>query len=161
MTESTRTKQYSFQIGLRVSHPSIDPSRITEVLNQEPTRTSRAGEPRTTLSGRVMPGTYDGNSWSHHKLWQGEWDGYHRSPQRLDDAIDAVLRDVAEHKRFFQEVRSGGGSVELTVGWFLNTDAREFFDHDLFRRMADLGVDLSLSVYPPYQEAAEPDLPQP
>ena len=38
--------EYEFTVSLRIRHPSIEPSRITEALGIEPQHTWKAGEPR-------------------------------------------------------------------------------------------------------------------
>ena len=153
--------RYQFTISLRVRHPSIDPSRITEALGQQPKRAWQAGALRATAKGDPLAGTYDDTYWTSGSLRRGEWKPGSRSPETLYGAIEALLSDLAGHKRFFQDIRSGGGSVVFSVGWFLDGDTGGVFDHDLLRRMGDFGIDLMLFLYPPGQNAAEPELPQP
>ena len=147
--------KYSNSISLRIFHPTIDPTRITEVLGREPTRASWAGAPRTTRKGDPLPGTYRESYWTSGRLRGGEWAPESWSSRDLTTGIEELLWELAEHKRFFAELRSEGGTVEFFIGWFLDGMTGEVFRHDLLRKLADLQVDLSFDVYPP--DGAAPD----
>jgi len=84
----------------------------------------------------------------------GSW-----SFEDLAQAIEGLLWDLAERKRFFQELRGGGGSIEFFVGWFFDGNTGDVFRYDLLRKLANLQIDLSLDIYPPDRAAPEP--PQP
>ena len=81
------------ELFLRVFHPSIDPRKITEEIGLPPQTSWTAG------------GTF----------WQTRLAG--NETGRGD--LNAALRDVAarfEHYRFFvDEIRSGGGRVEIVI----------------------------------------------
>jgi len=82
---------------LRVSHPSIDPRKITEELGLPPTTSWQSG------------GARPDSHWQTRLL--GDETG------RGD--MNAALRDIAArfaHYRFFvDEIRDGGGRVEIAV----------------------------------------------
>ena len=42
----------NYEISFRIKHPSIDPKEISNVLNIDPVRCWKAGEPRTTQSAQ-------------------------------------------------------------------------------------------------------------
>jgi hypothetical protein len=90
------------------------------------------------LDGR-WPHTY----WTA-RLIEGQW-----PQEQLEDALGGLLDQLEVHKRFFHQIRSEGGKVELFVGWFFDGHSGGVFSHDLLARMADLKIDLSLDVYPP------------
>lgn len=85
------------ELSLRVFHPSIDPRKITEELGLPPQTSWAAGGARRE--------TY----------WQTRLAGNETGRGDLHSA----LRDVAarfEHYRFFvDEVREGGGRVEIVI----------------------------------------------
>ncbi|HEY4943001.1 MAG TPA: hypothetical protein VII56_16350 [Rhizomicrobium sp.] len=85
------------ELSLRVFHPSIDPRKITEELGLPPQTSWAAGGDR------------------HETYWQTRLAGNETGRGDLNSA----LRDVAarfEHYRFFvDEMREGGGRVEIVI----------------------------------------------
>ena len=100
---------------LRVFHPSVDPRKITEELG-------------------LPPQTSWSDSGTH---WQTRLAG----AESGHGDVNAALRDIAarfEHYRFFvDEMRSGGGRVEIAVA---NTSAK--IDTALIESFDDLKIDL-------------------
>jgi len=66
----------------------------------------------------------------------------------LSDAISDLVTELSSRRSFFQRVRSDGGKVEFFVGWFFDGKSGDVFDVDLLAKLADLGVALSLDIYP-------------
>ena len=103
---------------LRVYHPSVDPYRISEELGLPPqTAWMAGGEKRETFWQTRLLGNETG---------RGD--------------VNSALRDIAarfEHYRFFiDEVRAGGGRVEIAV------TGQEPIAADLHAVFADLRIDL-------------------
>lgn len=134
---------YRCKISLRIQHPGANPADITSVLGVNPFRSWRAGEPRSTLKGTPLEGTWRDSYWTA-PVAEGRW-----PQERLADAIAALLDQLAAHRDFLRQLRSNGGRVELFVGWFLEGQGGDVLGCALLGRMADLGIDLSLDVYPP------------
>jgi Domain of unknown function (DUF4279) len=134
---------YKYTISLRVEHPSADPAEITSALGLTPSRTWRAGEPRSTAKGAPRPGENAESFWTA-TLAEGRW------PEKaLPDIISDLLDQLAARKDFFHRIRSEGGKAEFFVGWFFDGQSGDVFGCDLLARMADLKIDLSLDIYPP------------
>jgi hypothetical protein len=112
-------------------------------LGINPSRSWRAGEPRSTPKGNPLEGTWPKSYWTA-SLVEGQW-----PREQLEDAINGVLDQLAAHKDYFHQIRSQGGNVELYVAWFFDGQSGGVFCHDLLVRMADLSMDLSLDAYPP------------
>lgn len=70
------------------------------------------------------------------------------SESYLADALQTLVRQFSQHKEFFRKVRSGGGKVEFFVGWHIDRNIGDEFDISLLAALADLGVNLSLDIYP-------------
>ena len=138
-----RVNPYQYKISLRFRHPTADPADITLTLGINPSRSWRVGEPRCTPKGTPLEGTWPDTYWTAI-LTEGQW------PQEgLADTLGGLLDQIAAHKRFFHQIRSEGGRIELFVGWFFDGQSGDVFTHDLLSRMVDLKIDLSLDVYPP------------
>jgi hypothetical protein len=98
---------------------------------------------RSTPKGTSLDGTYPHIYWTA-ALAEGRWPG-----KALEDVISDLLDQLTARKDFFHRIRSEGGKVEFFVGWFFDGGSGGVFSCDLLARMADLKIDLSLSVYPP------------
>lgn len=53
------------------------------------------------------------------------------------------------HKPFFDKIRNEGGEVELYLNWNVDRNCGDQISPELMGRLADLGVALSLDIYPP------------
>jgi Domain of unknown function (DUF4279) len=133
---------YRYKISLRVRHPSMDPAEITYSLRFNPSRACRAGEPRTTPSGRPLEGKWPDTRWTARVL-EGEWPG-----KDLQAAIAELLDRLEPNRSFFEKVHSEGGAAEFFVGWFLHGQSGGVFDCGLLAGIADFKISLSLNVYP-------------
>jgi hypothetical protein len=134
-----------YKISLRFRHPSLDPVHITSALGFTPSRCWRAGEPRHTPKGTPLGGNYSHSYWTA-RFAEGRWPG-----RSLAEAMSDLVDQLQARKDFFRQISSGGGKAELFVGWFFEGRGGVVFDCDLLSRMADLGIDLSLDIYPPNQ----------
>jgi len=139
---------YHFRIALRFRHPSIDPEKITEALGIEPKRAWKAGEPRRTPAGTPLKGFNRETYWVAD-IAAGRW------PLELNEAIHESLRRLVRHRSFLHQVRAEGGTVEFFVGWFFENQSGDVLSHQCLALAGDLGVDLSLDVYPPSQPQNE------
>jgi hypothetical protein len=133
---------YRYKISLRLRHPSLDPAEITSALHLSPSRSWRAGDSRTTPTGKPLEGKYPDTTWIAD-VGESKW-----PDKELPVAINGVLDQLAPYKEFFHRIRSEGGKVEFFVGWFLEGQGGDIFDCGLLARMADLKIDLALDVYP-------------
>jgi len=141
---------YQSKISLRLRHPSLDPTEITSALHLNASRSGRAGEPRTTPTGRRLQGENRESYWAA-RLIEGRW-----PPTGLAVLLGHVLDQLAPHRHFFHGFRSQGGTIELFVGWFFDGQSGDVFDCDLLARMADLKIGLSLDIYGPDAPPLQP-----
>lgn len=134
---------YSYCISLRLEHPSRDPVEFTAALGTEPSRTWRAGEPRTTPKGAPLEGLRRESFWTA-TLAEGAW-----PPEELGIALSRVIDVLEEKASFFVDLNRSGGRAEFFIGWFIDEgNSGDALKHDLLGRLACLGVDLSFDIYP-------------
>ncbi len=135
-----------FAASLRISGDTLQPEDIDRILGLKPTRIHRRGEPR----GRH--GKSAETHWSH-SLWSlesplGEGRDLAEHLKWLLDALEprvSVLKKLAEQYRIdlfcgFSS-RSGQGGLVL--------------DAAILRRLAGLGIPITLDLYPPGQPDAD------
>ncbi len=134
---------YWYKVSLRLSHPWLDPAEITSALRREPSRSWRAGGPRTPPKGQPLEGHNKDTYWTAVVV-EAKWPSV-----SLSEAIDELIVQLAPHRDFLRRVRTESGTAALFVGWFFDEMMGDTFDCDLLARLADLGLDLSLDLDPP------------
>jgi len=117
----------------------MDPRRISKALNLRPEFSWKAGERRQTPAGRPLAGIRTGTYWCCVIPRAGQ--------QQLCASLEAVADRLAPHCRFLRGISQDGGSLELFVGWYSDTNSGEEFSWKLLRKLANLHLDLSLDVY--------------
>jgi hypothetical protein len=136
-------KPYRYDISLRVRHPSMDPAEISTALALEPSRMWRAGEQRMTPKDTPLEGTWRDTYW-YADVFKDE------CPDRtLAAALSELVERFSSKKSAFAKIRDDGGQVEFYVGWYIDGNRGDKFDTVLLAKLADLGVNLSLDIYPP------------
>jgi hypothetical protein len=139
---------YHFRIGLRVHHPSMAPEKITETVGIEPRRSWKAGEARQTPTGAPLTGFNRDTYWTA-EITAGRW------PLEVNEAIHDTLKKLTRYRSFLHQLRAGGGTVELFVGWFFENQSGGLLTHQCLALAGDLQIDLSFDIYPPEQPQHE------
>lgn len=128
----------SFAVSLHILHPSIDPATVTDTLRFTPSRSKQAGPP--------LKPPYDQAVWSYQ---------FECSEVRdLVPFLDETVSSLQAHRDFFRSIVDTGGSIELFCGIEMSTNWDEVFPSALSGRLAELGIDLRLDVYPESPEQA-------
>src|SRR6201989_3682597 len=107
--------EYEFTISLRLRHPAIDPSRITQTLGIEPQHTWKAGDPRRDPAGGALEGVY------RESYWMGRvMDEPQLSSARV--SVESVLLHTLSHLRrshdFLEQQHAEGGVAELQISLY-------------------------------------------
>ena len=115
---------YEFTISLRILHPTIEPSTITQTLGIEPQHSWRAGDPRRSPAGGELEGVFRQSYWTGRLM-----DKPQLSSERL--SVESVLVQILAQLRrahdFLERLNTDGGVAELLVSLY----ARENFRLDL------------------------------
>src|SRR3954470_19002354 len=106
---------YSYSISLRIWHPSIEPSDITNNIGINPTRSFKAGQRRATPKGTLLDGTYRESYWSAYIFHDGE---YSSADNLAEDIMYEAIKRLEPHKAFIHRLRSDGGRAHLQVSSF-------------------------------------------
>ena len=146
--------EYEFTVSLRLRHPAIDPSRITETLGIEPQHTWRAGDPRRDPAGGALEGVH------RESYWMGRlMDEPQLSSARM--SVESVLLQKLVHLRrshdFLAQLHAEGGVAELHVSLYAREDFRLELSEESLGLLGRLGVAVALDVHPrPSPGAAAP-----
>jgi hypothetical protein len=116
--------EYEFTISLRIRHPSIEPSRITQTLGIEPQHTWKAGDPRRGPAGGELEGVYRESYWMARLMEEPQLSSEQVS---VESVLMRTLSQLSRSHYFLEQLHSEGGVAELHVSLF----AREHFRLDL------------------------------
>jgi hypothetical protein len=136
---------YTYSITLRVFHPNIDPSEITNVLALEPKRAWKAGDSRQTPNGTPLEGFYRESYWYSDLIPHGE---HSSEGNLLEDYLDELAKQLAPSRAFFARVCSEGGRVEFFIGMYGARNYGFELPPSLLSAVADIGLSLTFDVYP-------------
>ena len=103
----------------------------------------QAGDPRTTPKNSPLEGTWRDTYWVTD-VFKDE------CPNRtLAAALSELVERFSLRKSFFVKIRDEGGRVEFYVSWDIDGNRGDEFDATLLTKLGELGVNLSLDIYPP------------
>jgi Domain of unknown function (DUF4279) len=145
---------YEFTVSLRLRHPAVDPSRITQTLGMEPQHTWKAGDPRRDPAGGALPGIH------RESYWMGRlMDEPQLSSARL--SVESVLLQKLTQLRrshdFLEQLHAEGGVAELHVSLYAREDFRLELSEQSLGLLGRLGLAVTLDVHArPLPGAAEP-----
>jgi hypothetical protein len=130
---------FTYSISLRIWHPRVDPRQISDALNLRPEVARKARDRRQTPAGRPLTGVHADTYWCCVIP--------HPRRQQLSASLEWVVERLTPSRKFLKRISQGGGSLELFVGWYSDTNSGEEFSWKLLRKLAGLHIDLSLDVY--------------
>jgi hypothetical protein len=138
---------YKFCVSLNISHPDIEPGKISEEVDLQPHQAHKKGEPRYTPKGRRLNGNYESMFWRHDFADGEKLDS---SDILFEEFIEARNIELSHHKAFFQNLRKSGGTIDYFVGWFSvdSINMNIYLDPPVLKSTADLGVSIVLCAYP-------------
>jgi len=136
---------YTYAISLRVCHPNIDPTAITDALALEPARAWKSGSPRQTPKGTPLEGVYRETYWYTKLIPDGECSS---EGTLFEEYLAHFEKMLAPSKEFFARIRAEGGRVELFIGMYGARNYGFELSPTLLAAVADLGLSLSFDVYP-------------
>jgi hypothetical protein len=144
--------EYEFTISLRIRHPNIDPSRITEALGIEPQHTWRAGQMRRAPTGDELEGVYRESYWMGRLMEEPQLSSERLSVESL---LTQILAQLRRSQRFLDELNSEGGVAELHVSLFARTDFRLELSAEAATSFDRLRLAIIFEVHPhaPYDQS--------
>jgi Domain of unknown function (DUF4279) len=145
--------EYEFTVSLRIRHPSIGPSQITQKLGIEPQHTWQAGDPRRDEADSNRAGVY------HESYWMGRlMDVPQLSSEQV--SVESVIMQTLTHLRrsqsFLEQISTDGGVAELSISLFARETFRLELSSDSLSLLGRLRLSVALEVQPhaPFETAA-------
>jgi len=135
---------YEFTISLYIRHPTMDPSRITQMLGIEPQHTWQAGAPRRGPAGEELDGVYRESYWTARLM---------EDPKLSAEgvSVESVLMQSVSllHRShdFLELLSIEGGIAELHVSLFARGDFRLDLPAESLALFGRLRLAISLDVH--------------
>jgi Domain of unknown function (DUF4279) len=136
---------YEFTISLRIRHPTIDPSGITQTLGIEPQHTWQAGAPRRGPAGEELEGVYRESYWTARLMEEPQLSSERVSVESVLLQIAALLR---RSQSFLEQLNTDGGVAELHVSLFARGDFRLDLPAEALALLGRLHLAIALDVHP-------------
>ena len=129
---------FSYSVSLRVRHPTLDLSVLTDKLRLEPAHSWTAGEPRRSQAGAPLGGNHRDSYWS--APLPAQMDGHNSMPLEL--FFSQQVLQLGRHRDFLSKLQSGGGEVSLLVEIAPVANASLTFSSATARKLADLNIEV-------------------
>ena len=123
-----------YDIRLLISHPSIDPARITSVLGKTPGHAAKSGAP---TGGRHV---HRLSFWNHSHEIKGK--------RRFFSSFAETLDWLEPHRAFLADIVKEGGSIMLIVNLPGDTNIGSTLSWQDMARLVALKIDLGVEVFP-------------
>lgn len=136
---------YEFTLSLRLRHPAIDPSRITQTLGIEPQHTWMAGDPRQDPGGEALEGAY------RESYWMGRLMDEPQLSSELLSVESVLLQNLAHLRRsqaFLERFKAEGGVAELYISLYVREAFRLELSDESLGLLGRLGLAVALDVHP-------------
>jgi len=127
----------TFNVEIALTHPAINPGRITDVLLMQPIFSWKAGD-------RIANVVKQSTRW-YGRISSG------RTPAEFARALEQVVSMLTRDKEFFAEFRRGGGEAELVLNYVVeHMDGKVLEVHlepTLVGQVASVGIGLRLQAW--------------
>jgi Domain of unknown function (DUF4279) len=142
---STLMSAYEFTVSLRIRHPTMDPSRITETLGVNPQHTWRAGDPRRDPGGGELEGMHRDSYWMGRLMDDPQLSSQSVS---VEGMLLQTLVQLERSRQLFERIQAEGGVAELHVSLFARTNFRLELPADSLASLGRLGLAIALEIHP-------------
>ena len=129
-----------FELALFVVHPTLDPAEITAALGLEAHTVHRVGEPRRTLKGTHLSGTYKDTRWRHTVRYSVEHQWFAGPLAKLVDRL--VVR-----KAFLAALNSTGGTATVIVQFLGDGYFGDEIPVETLVKLVELGLGLGIECF--------------
>jgi Domain of unknown function (DUF4279) len=137
--------EYEFTVSLRIRHPKIEPSRITEALGIAPQHTWKAGDPRRNPSGEDCAGVYRESYWMGRLMDEPQL-SYAR--MSVESVLLQTLTQLRRSQSFLEQLSADGGIAELSVSLFARENFRLELSADTLALLGRLRLAVALDIQP-------------
>jgi hypothetical protein len=137
--------EYEFTVSLRLRHPDIDPTRITQALGIEPQHTWKAGDARRDPAGGALEGVYRESYWMGRLMDEPQLSSARLSVESVLLQRLALLRRSHD---FLEQLHAEGGVAELHVSLYAREAFRLELSEESLGLLGRLRLAVALDVHP-------------
>jgi len=137
--------EYEFTVSLRIRHPSIEPSSITEMLGIEPQHTWKAGEPRRDPGSGDRAGVYRESYWMGRLMEEPQLSSAQVS---VETVLLQTLTQLRRSQPFLEQLSADGGVAELSISLFARENFRLELSSDSLALLGRLRLSVALDIQP-------------
>jgi hypothetical protein len=128
----------TYDLSLRVKHPTTDLQEVCEKLGLELRRIWKAGDRAETPNGKTLQ-FYRRESYCSLKFENESGPLHHR--------LASALALLDQKKDILLNIISNGGTLTLCIGWFTEGDNGADLDINLIKKLSELNIALALFIY--------------
>lgn len=140
---------YEFIMSLRIRHPRIDPTEITQALHIEPQHMWRAGDIRRDSAGDEIGGIHRESYWMGRLMTKPE---LARDHVGVESEILRTLGTLRRSFDFLERLKEEGGSAELHISLYAREEFRLELLPESLSLLGRLGLAVALEVRPNPQQ---------
>ncbi len=140
--------QYSYKISLRVTHPDRNIDVLCHDLIQDQAlhivNKWSAGEQMRTQDGNALEGLYT-HSYCCLVLTKEKTSS---DVETLSSGLSRAINTLGRFTENIKDCVTSGGEAVLSIGLFVDSNAGDVLTNDLMKKIAGLGLGLSIDIYP-------------
>lgn len=137
--------EYEFTVSLRIRHPNIEPSRITETLGIAPQHSWKSGDQRRTPAGEDCTGKYRESYWTVRLMDEPQVSSTGIS---VESVLLQILTQLNRSRPFLEQLSADGGAAELSISLFARENFRLELSADSLTQLSRLRLAVTLDVQP-------------
>jgi hypothetical protein len=137
--------EYEFTVSLRIRHPNIVPSVITETLGIEPQHTWKAGDPRQGPAVRDRVGVYRESYWMGRLMGERQLTSAQAS---VESVLLQTLTQLRRSQSFLEQLNTDGGVAELSIILLATENFRLELSSDSLALLSHLRLSVTLDIQP-------------
>jgi hypothetical protein len=136
---------YEFTLSLRIRHPDVDPSVITEALGLQPQHTWKAGDRRLDAAGDALGGSYRETYWMTRLMEQPQLSS---ESQSVEGMLMQTLAQLHRAQSFLEQLNAQQGVAELHVSLYAREEFTLQLSAESLTQLGRLRLAVSLDIHP-------------
>lgn len=141
---------YEFTFSLRIRHPAIEPSEITQALGIEPQHTWKAGDSRRGSTGEPLERTYRESYWMGRLMDEPQLSS---ELMTVEAMLLQTLTQLRRSQEFLTRLSKEGAVAELHISMFARQNFRLELSAESLTLLGRLGLGVTLEVNSQVEEA--------
>ena len=129
-----------YRVRILIKHPSEDLNALTLETALAPKLLFTKGAQRFAPNGVMLPGTHAASTWSY-------WEDF-RDSRAFSNGVRSMLDALAPASDSINRLVDGGGEAMLILEFQGHRNIGDAIDRCDLVRMAELGLELGIEVYP-------------